>query len=186
MNMPAILDALKRDHADMSSLLHIARRQFAAFDDAGSVDFDIVADVMSYCRDFPDIRHHPVEDHLYIILRRLNPEMAAAAGPLVSEHGALSDMAGSLTVMLDRILMDEPVSRDDVSTLAARFLDRQERHMEAEEMLFFPTTERVLTETHWNDLESVMQSSADDPVFAGAEIARYGRLRDEVRRIADV
>lgn len=182
--MPAILDALKRDHADMSSLLHIARNQFAAFDDAGTVDFDIVDDVLNYCRDYPDIRHHPVEDHLYIILRRLNPEMAASAGSLVAEHGALSDMAGSLSVMLNRILMDEPVSRDDVSTLAAKFLDRQVRHMEAEEKLFFPATERVLTDSHWNDLESVMQNPADDPVFAGAEIARYDRLREEVQRVA--
>jgi hemerythrin-like domain-containing protein len=184
MNMPAILDALKRDHADMSSLLHIARRQFAVFDDAGSVDFDIVADVMSYCRDYPDIRHHPIEDRLYIMLRRLNPEMAAAAGPLVAEHGALSDMAASLSVLLSRILMDEPVSRDDVSTLAAKFLDRQGRHMEAEENIFFPATERMLSELHWNDLESVMQNPADDPVFADAEIARYDRLREEVRRVA--
>ena len=182
--MPDILDTLTRDHADMSSLLYIARRQFVAFDEAVSVDFDIVADVLSYCRDYSDIRHHRVEDQIYVMLRRLNPEMAKAAGALVEEHGVLSDLASDLSVLVDRILMDEPVSRDDVTSMAATFLDKQTRHMEAEENVFFPAATQVLSDSHWAELENLMQRPTDDPVFITAEVARYERLRDEVRRTA--
>ncbi|MBT5110580.1 MAG: hypothetical protein HOM25_18015 [Rhodospirillaceae bacterium] len=182
--MPAVLDALYRDHANMVALLRVLDRQLTAFDDAEPVDYEIVGDVLTYCRDYPDIRHHPIEDHLYIVLRNLNPEMAAGAAPIVAEHGALADLAVEASVMLNQVLMEMSVSRDEFSTLGRRFVEAQTRHMEAEEKLLFPVALRVLKESHWDDMATVVLDPGDDPVFADGAVTRFDRLREVVRELS--
>ena len=107
--MPAVLDALYRDHANMSALLRVLDLQLGAFDNAEPMDYYIVGDVLSYCRDFPGIRHHPIEDHLYIVVRGLNPELAMETAPIVAEHEALSGLVVEVSVMLNQVLMEIPV-----------------------------------------------------------------------------
>lgn len=179
--MPAVLDALYRDHANMAAVLRVLYRQFTAFDDAEPVDYEIVSDVFTYCRDYPDISHHPIEDHLYIVMQNLNPEMAAAAAPIVAEHGALADLAVEALVMLNQVLMEMSVSRDAFSALGRRFVEMQTRHMEAEEKLFFPTAMQVLKDSNWADLETLILDPKDDPVFADGAVIRFDRLRENVR-----
>lgn len=182
--MPAVLDALYRDHANMSALLRVLDLQLGAFDNAEPMDYDIVGDVLSYCRDFPGIRHHPIEDHLYIVLRKLNPELAMHAAPIVAEHAELSGLVVEVSVMLNQVLMEMPIPRDEFSALGRRFVDLQNRHMKAEETLLFPAALQVLKDRHWADLESVMIDSGDDPVFADNAITRFDRLREEVQQIS--
>ena len=179
--MPAVLDALYQDHANMTALLRVLDRQLTACDDAEPMDYEFVGDVLAYCRDYPDIRHHPAEDHLYIILRNLNPEMAAGAAPIVAEHGALADLTVEASVMLNQVLMEMPVPRDEFSALGRRFVEAQIRHMEAEETLLFSAALRVLKQSHWDNLEAVILDPRDDPVFADGAVTRFDRLRADVR-----
>ena len=107
--MPGVLDALYKGHVNVAALSRVLERQFMAFDGAEPMDYAIIGDILAYCRDFPGIRHHPIEDHLYIVVRGLNPELAMETAPIVAEHEALSGLVVEVSVMLNQMLMEIPV-----------------------------------------------------------------------------
>jgi|TARA_B110000263_G_scaffold246945_2_gene258850 hypothetical protein len=109
MDMPGVLDALYKGHVNVAALSRVLERQFMAFDGAEPMDYAIIGDILAYCRDFPGIRHHPIEDHLYIVVRGLNPELAMETAPIVAEHEALSGLVVEVSVMLNQVLMEIPV-----------------------------------------------------------------------------
>ena len=107
--MPGVLDALYKGHVNVAALSRVLERQFMAFDGAEPMDYAIIGDILAYCRDFPGIRHHPIEDHLYIVVRGLNPELAMETAPIVAEHEVLSGLVVEVSVMLNQVLMEIPV-----------------------------------------------------------------------------
>ena len=112
MDMPGILDALYKDHVNVAALSRVLECQFMVFDGSEPMDYDIVGDILAYCRDFRGIRHHPIEDLLYTVVRGLNPELAMETAPIVSEHEALSGLVVELSVMLSQVLMEMPIPGD--------------------------------------------------------------------------
>jgi hypothetical protein len=109
MDMPGILDALYKDHVNVAALSRVLERQFMVFDGSEPMNYDIVGDILAYCRDFRGIRHHPIEDFLYTVVRGLNPELAMETAPIVAEHEALSGLVVEGSVMLSQVLMEMPI-----------------------------------------------------------------------------
>ena len=96
----------------MAVLSRVLECQFMVFDGSEPMDYDIVGDILAYCRDFRGIRHHPIEDLLYTVVRGLNPELAMETAPIVSEHEALSGLVAEVSVMLSQVLMEMPIPGD--------------------------------------------------------------------------
>jgi len=93
-------------------LSRVLECQFMVFDGSEPMDYDIVGDILAYCRDFRGIRHHPIEDLLYTVVRGLNLELAMETAPIVSEHDALSGLVAEVSVMLSQVLMEMPIPGD--------------------------------------------------------------------------
>ena len=98
--MPALIDSLRRDHADMELLLKVLEQEIAVFDRSNRPDFDIIEGVVDYFRCYPAQCHHPKEDLLFAKLRRAI--LRAPRGSLTSRPstarppGGLSVLPGSL------------------------------------------------------------------------------------------
>lgn len=177
--MPAILQLLQRDHRNISRLLRVLEAQLTAFEAAEPVDYDVVVDILDYCRAYPDRYHHPLEDRVLETLRARDSEAAARVGDLAEQHAALAaETDAALTLFLDA-QSGKQVSREDLIRTARSFLSHYQQHIAAEDGYFFPAAEKALQEQDWRDLENAWDGPSD-PVFGDREEEHYRRLRHEV------
>lgn len=177
--MPAILRLLQRDHTNISRLLRVLEGQLPALEAGDPVDYDLIVDILDYCRSFPDRYHHPLEDRVLEALQVRDSGAAAEVGDLAAQHATLAaETNAALTLFLDARKGAE-VSRGDLVRSARDFLAHYQRHIETEDGFFFPAAEKALREQDWQDIENAWVGPAD-PVFGDREEEHYRRLRREV------
>ncbi len=177
--MPAILQLLQRDHVNISRLLRVFEDQLTAFEAAETVDYDVIVDILDYCRSYPDRYHHPLEDRVLDALRSRDREAAEQVGDLAEQHAALAaETDAALSLFLDARNGKE-IARDDLIRTARAFLSHYEQHIAAEDGFFFPAAEKALGEQDWQDLENAWDGPSD-PVFGDREEEHYRRLRHEI------
>ena len=68
--MPAVIDTLRREHANMAKLLRILDRHLEDFDAGGSPDYDLMLGIVEYLHDWSGDWHHPKEERVRFKLRR--------------------------------------------------------------------------------------------------------------------
>lgn len=177
--MPAILQLLQRDHTNISRLLRVLEDQLAAFEAAEPVDYDVIVDILDYCRSYPDRYHHPLEDRVLEALRARDSDAAEQVGDLAAQHAALAaETDAALTLFLDARDGKE-IAREDLKRAARAFLSHYQQHIAAEDGFFFPAAEKALREQDWRDLENAWDGPSD-PVFGDREEEHYRRLRHEL------
>lgn len=179
--MSEIVKSLYEDHANMVKLLQILDQQLGSFKDAGPIDYEIIGDVVTYCREYPELYHHPKEERIFALVAERKPDMSQKFKNLVVEHKVLSDLTENFAEMLERILMDVPMPRTAFEAEARRFVDQQHRHIKIEEEIFFPMALEILNDNDWAAIEASINETGRDPVFAINAITRYDRLREEIR-----
>lgn len=103
---PRMIQALRREHANLTRLLDLLEREIDLFDRAGKPDYEIVEAILAYCLDYPDECHHPKEDAVLAKLRARDADAAAAVGDLEGEHRELAALTRQLADSVDRVLME--------------------------------------------------------------------------------
>ena len=79
-------------------------------------------------------------------------------------------------------MQDAELPRDWFVEVASEYLDFQRRHMQMEEVLFFPAALRALSEDDWREL-ATDAPSADDPLFGGTDAqGEYDALLEEIMK----
>ena len=177
--MPAVIDSLRQDHANMVKLLTILDRQIAVFNSGGAPDYEIISGVVEYLKDWSDRWHHPKEDLVLDKLRLRDPAAADKVGELEQHHEALAELTDQFLTMIRDVLQEEELPRARVSQMAAQFLDSQRRHMQGEEAVFLPAAERALTTEDWAEI-SMRISDPQDPLFGRAVEKRFESLRRDI------
>jgi hemerythrin-like domain-containing protein len=177
--MPQPIDLLRREHANIATLLRTLEWQVAAFKNDSLPDYEVIRATLDYFRSFPDTCHHPKEDLIFSRLRERDPAAAERIGDLQKAHEQLAarlhDAAAGMRAVLDEV----EVSRDAVVRWASDFIDQQRQHIRMEESAFFPAAERILTAKDWSDLTAQM-TKADDPLFGAQVSARFEQLRETI------
>jgi hemerythrin-like domain-containing protein len=74
------------EHVNFSRLLDILEKELDAFHEAGQPNYDLMADIVSYLRHFPDLHHHPREDAAFVLLAKHEPGMEIPLQRLRQEH----------------------------------------------------------------------------------------------------
>lgn len=177
--MPAVIESLRKEHANMAKLLTILERQIAIFDAGGSPDYDIITGVVDYLNDWSDKWHHPKEDLLLEKLRLRDPEAAEAVGDLEKDHEALAELTDRFLEAIHEVLQEEELPREQVSQLASEFLNSQRRHMQGEEAVFLPAAERALTPEDWAEI-AMQIANPEDPLFGRTVEKRFEALRRDL------
>ena len=179
--MAALLDSLRDDHRNMTGLLDLLEDEVKILRDGGAPDLDLMVLALDYCLTYPDLYHHPKEDQVY---RRLVEKGISQfqVSDLVKTHEDLAGLTRRLAAALDELIKAPGDPRDEVVELAVTFLDAYRRHMEAEDMVFFPLAEERLKPADWASIESEM-ARVNDPLFGERAAAAYRRLnRDLIAR----
>lgn len=174
--MSKIVDALRKEHAKILTVLDILERQIEAFAEDGPVDYGLIAAIVDYFTDFPDKQHHPKEDLIFARLREADPAAASGVGDLAALHAALAEELQAFAGALEATTFDEIHPRTELMALARAFIDHQRLHLTMEELYFFPVAEQTLDPRVWAELDAIIVSAAD-PLIGGKSGDKFETLR---------
>lgn len=177
--MSATIDTLRDEHRKMAKLLALLKREIQAFGESKPVDFELVDSILEYNLLFPDACHHPKEDVVFQCLCKRDPEAAKAVGDLAQEHEELHALTQRFAMAVENVLQDHKLSRDWFSEIADEYMRFMHRHMQMEEVVFFPAAERILTADDWKAVDAQVFSTVD-PLFDDHADERYESLRQAI------
>lgn len=177
--MPAVIDTLQREHANMAKLLQILDRHIDEFDAGGTPDYDVVSGIIDYLHDWSGQWHHPKEDLVLAKLRLRDSAAADRVGDLERDHEALAERTAQFREAIAEIVSGEELPREQVSKLAHGFIEAERRHMAGEEKVFLPAAERALTTEDWAEI-SMRVGDPKDPLFGQKVEKRFEALRRDL------
>lgn len=178
--MSEIIWKLRDDHKKFARLMDLIAREVRAFDAGEIPDYDLVCNILEYTQNYPDLYHHPLEDLVLEKVRLRDPEAAENVGNLDREHEKLAGLTRRFAAALHNVIQDAELPREWFIDIASDYLTHQRRHMQMEEVLFFPPALRSLTDEDWDEIKS-KATVPDDPLFGeGSDREKYDRLHQEI------
>ena len=177
--MSEVIRVLRREHANMTSLVKTLEWQIAEFERGGTPDYDLIRSALDYFLSFPELYHHPKEDMVYARLRERDPEAARRVGDLRREHEALAARSREFAAGVMAVIDEAQVPRQSLVRWGRAFIDLQVAHMCMEEEVFFPAALEGLSEADWRSLEAEM-TREEDPLFGEHVGGRFETLRRSI------
>jgi hemerythrin-like domain-containing protein len=180
--MPStVIDALRREHANMRSVLVLIGQELDKLERDNDPNYVLLANGLYYMRKFPSLVHHPKED---LIFERL----AAADGGYKQEVERVRKQHQEIYEFEDWLIELALNTPKRGSTAATRlrdfgrhYLQTQREHSETEERVLFPRALQVLTGKDWAAVSRESQQ-VNDPLFGEHGGERYQLLYDHIMR----
>ena len=179
--MHDVLNRLEEDHRRMEQLLNLIERELDVFAEGGAPDYELLSLCLDYCRDYPALVHHPVEDALGEKLKARDDSAAPVVERLEQEHEKLEASTDKFAQMVSDLLLGAETARDQVVAAGRAFLADTRAHITAEDKHVFPLMAKSLTAA---DLDQVQMRK--DPLVGGAEMDRFRRVIEEIQSFAQV
>jgi hemerythrin-like domain-containing protein len=169
------VDELVREHDNLAQLLVVVDSLFASIASGEEADDDLIRDATTYLTEFVDTFHHGKED-LAVSVAAQRAEGPRALQPVLGEQHRRIHAAGTaLCTELERMLLDEPVRRQDLAAEGFAYTAEIRRNVEFEESQVFPLLLGELGADAWTRIESEL-ACPPDPLFGPAVHERYRAL----------
>ena len=120
------------EHANFSRLLDILQKELDAFHEGRQPNYDLMADIVTYLRHFPDRHHHPREDAAFARLAGHDPTMSPALERLRQEHRVIAAAGAELLKTLGEVAAGAVIARAVLEAVAATYLVYYCHHIDAE------------------------------------------------------
>ncbi len=179
--MSGVLERLHQDHANLSQLLDVLDAELAVFSRGDSPDYEIIESAIEYCLNYPDLKHHPIEDKIAERLRDHGAPLDPAVFNLAEEHQSLSELTRRLAAATKSLLLESEIPRDAYVELFRKFLKFYREHIHKEDNYFFPTAAKTLSAKDWDEISRMVELSGD-PVFDDDQSERFKALRQSIIR----
>src|SRR6476660_10168950 len=179
-----IIERLSREHRNIEMLLAILERELEVFDRGDRPDYKVIRAVISYFELYPEVYHHPQEDLVFAKLRIRDPAAAAKVGDLAREHQKGAESLRRVAHVIDNVLADREMLREDVDAIVRDFVERERRHMMMEDRDFFPAALKALKPQDWTEIASAV-TSRKDPLFSDVVEERFDALRAHISRLEE-
>ena len=167
------------EHANFARLLDILEKQLGEFHAAGEPNYDLMRDIVSYLRHFPDHHHHPREDVAFALLAERDPAMAIPLARLQQEHRVIAAAGEDLLRALDEVESGSLVERAAVEAIAAMYLVYYRHHIYTEEREVLPLARAQLGPDDWAKV-ALARPVARDPLFGDDSDSGYRELRRHI------
>lgn len=171
-----IIEELHAEHRTMARLLNLLDRNVSRFEQSGNPDYALMQQIVGYFLDFPDRYHHPKEDLLAKLVLERAPARADPLRGLAGKHEELGILTRRFAQLLERVLEEAELSREEVVRAAREFIASQRYHMEVENRDFLPLAQEVLRAGDLQRLDNELFAKEDPLQTAGAE-EEFSRLR---------
>jgi len=167
------------EHKHFARLLDLLERQVVAFHADDGPNYELMLDIVSYLRYFPDRFHHPREDVAFARLVRRDPALKPPIERLLQEHRVIAAAGTELLAYLQQVVDDVLVERAKIEAAAATYLVYYRRHLALEDRDIVPRAEELLTREDWEAVVAAIPAGAD-PLFGENFEPRYRELRRQI------
>ncbi|MGH1373895.1 MAG: hemerythrin domain-containing protein [Cellvibrionaceae bacterium] len=181
--MHPIEKQLNLDHYHISRLLKCLQRNLETYEGANAwaEHLSLILESLDYIKVYPEHWHHPVEDKIFAYIAKHYPQHANVVAALHAEHKDLEALTKELNTMFEAIANDTVVSREELSRLTRKFLQRQISHIDRENEMVYPLLSNCLTSDDWTILQGQIDQ-VQDPLFGDNLKKEYRALHDYVMR----
>jgi hemerythrin-like domain-containing protein len=164
------------EHENFSRLLALLEAQLAVFHEGGKPNYELMIDIVSYLRHYPDRFHHARENVAFARLVAREPGLQGKISRLLQEHRVIANAGDELLELLNEVADEAIVSRAAVETAAATYLVYYRHHLATEEQDVLPRAAELLTPEDWAAVNAAVPAGRD-PLFGDASEERYRELR---------
>jgi len=171
--MTKILNALRREHVQISLILRALETQLNAVRSRKGADFRTLHPSATFIADFLSNVHHPREERVLKSFAKRSPEMGHAVDLLCEEHRQCESHAKRFVTSVERTQRNCHEPGESFTTQLEELIDRQRIFMRFEEKTMFPMVDRVLSTRDFLRLEEadaqVDDHTASPTVTKGAQ-----------------
>ena len=167
------------EHANFSRLLDILQKELDAFHRDAQPNYELMVDIVTYLRHFPDVHHHPREDTAFALLAKRDPSLIAVLERLRQEHRVIAAAGDELLKTLNDVTSGTVIARAVVESIAAMYLVYYRHHIAAEEEEILPLAMRLLSAGDWREVQAAGPAGRD-PLFGDKAEAGYRELRRHI------
>jgi hemerythrin-like domain-containing protein len=171
------------EHANFSRLLDILEKQLDEFHAGEEPNYELMVDIVTYLRHFPDLHHHPREDAVFALLAQRDPALKIPLERIRQEHRVIAAAGEDLLRTLSEVTSGTVVARAAVEAVAAMYLVYYRHHILNEENNVLPRARTLLTAKDW-EAAAAAQPAGRDPLFGEKGDAGYRELRRHILREA--
>ncbi|WP_435234685.1 hemerythrin domain-containing protein [Psychromonas sp. PT13] len=172
-----MLKIIKNDHINISRLLKLLTKHISSLEMDQQIDYRVTKSIINYLRTYSDKYHHPLEDFIYDYYSAHHEQSKEDNLRLHEEHKHLKKVTVELDELLNMVLLDAIVPKNECIEKLQNFVDLQVNHMNYEDQRLLPAIEKSFTPDDWLNIEQQWKHNAHhDPLF-GSDIAdQYKKL----------
>jgi hemerythrin-like domain-containing protein len=163
--MHAVVDTLLAEHRNLSRLVALLERQPSLEPDPDRPNVGLLVNALVYLTEFPDVRHHPMEDRIaerLLARHALDPDLCAE---IEAQHARLAQQGLDLLRDLEGAMRRESMSMELAALSVRLYAERLRHNMAFEELVLFPAASRSLNEDDWRAIEASEPRDTADPLF---------------------
>ena len=157
------LDIIHEEHRALAAMLSGMNALVAGIE-AGRLkpDFDLLADMIRYIDEVPEVVHHPKEDqYLFSKLRLRSTEALQYIEQLEMEHLQGEARIGVLRSALETYRKAGEPGFGGFKMALATYLEQEWRHMNSEENHIFPLARKHLTDEDWREIDAAFLTNGN-------------------------
>jgi len=175
-----ILEALRRDHQNVTRVMTLASKELDALADGREADYSLLEDAFRYLTGYSDLHHHPLEDLVYAELTKVSPQASREIEPIVREHDELIRLGQEFLAAVEAVEESAIIRLDRFVQSGKSYLAKLGEHMGVEERALFPLAAEQLSADSWALIQSGFQR-APDPLFGSSVEREYEQLLARIR-----
>lgn len=177
--MSKSLDIIHDEHRALAAML-VGMRSLVTNIEAGRLkpDYDLLADMIRYVDEVPEVVHHPKEDQfLFAKLRQRSSEALPFIEALEAEHRQGEARIKALRDALAAYRAAGEAGFAGFKLALTVYLEQEWHHMNTEEHKIFPLARQYLTAEDWAEIDAAFLSN-DNPWqgAAGEYAALFSRI----------
>lgn len=178
------INALRREHANMRSVLVLIRDQLDILESGSAPDFVLLANALYYMRKFPSLVHHPKEDLIFALLVDAEPGLKDHVEHARRDHEEIYALEDWLIENALNAPRPGTHSRERLLEFGREYLRLQHDHSVREEHHLFPKADELLKPDDWKEVARRFKE-VDDPLFGRHGGERYELLYEHLMRESD-
>lgn len=162
---PEAIQIIRDEHLAISAVLYSLRYLVKEMRKGAPPNFALLRAILDYIVSYPDRWHHPKEDkYLFAAVRRHTREADNLIARLEREHQLGYPMVEDLKKHLVAFQSGDEAAREAFFAAAERYAELEWDHLRAEEEVFIPIAERVLSREEWAEIAAAFREN-DNPLF---------------------
>jgi hemerythrin-like domain-containing protein len=167
--MVEIIEILRQEHRNIEKLLSVMEQELSVFGRGERPDYEVFNAVIEFFKRYPDTCHHPKEDIIYEKFKTCAPGRAATIPDLEAEHRAGAARLRHVAQIIDAVLNDQELLRDDVDRIVRDFIDNERKHIALEGEVIFPAIIDTLQPRDWAEIALTLADRYGPPSEADFE-----------------